>query len=316
SLHEVTQSDLKAGRWTDAFTSIDAWGSDGRAGEQQLELAKQKARDLITTQLLQQGRAVLGAKPADRVLADVDLALELFEGMNVSDELRTLREQLALWVECRRLACTASTKPEPAYNFGATGIHPADDAQGQATARLPNGTRVWVLARGRGFALVARTQPGEVANWEARAAAAGGWVAADSLKREDTKTWLPSGKALVGERVWLPTGRGDGLYLLGVVQAVDGAMVKIKKEGDGQDELVSRNDLRSGILAPGTKVLAFCRDTLKPTQARMQEVTRPDSRTPLAKVTCLNDDGTDANTHEELLGALRARAAWLPVRKP
>ena len=48
------------------------------------------------------------------------------------------------------------------FNFGATALLPPASTEGDSVERLPNGTRLWVLAKGRGFAMVARTAPGDL----------------------------------------------------------------------------------------------------------------------------------------------------------
>jgi len=312
----AADADIAAGKWKEAFEGFEVWSKDGRAGPQQVEAAKKKARDKITADLIKRGTDALGARKPEPVLAEFDRALEVFGSMNVSAELTTLRLRLATWVECSRLLCRPERKPTLVYNFGKTSVLPVTSAQGTATAQIPNGSKLWILARGRGFDLVSQQDPGGVDAWSARLAAASGWVDASILKTQDTAAWLPVGPALVGERVWLPTGRDDKLYQLGVVESVDGQNVTVKKIADDRSVTVKRTDLRSGILATGTKVLAFCRDTLKQTTARMESVERADSSTPRAKVTCLKDDGSDDRSHEELLGALRAQVEWLPPRRP
>jgi hypothetical protein len=312
----AVDADMKAGRWKETFEGLEAWGKDSRAGVQQVEAAKKKARDTITTDVLRRGKQALGARKPEPTLADLDRALAVFGTMNVSTELPTLRLHLATWVECSRLVCRPEPKPGLVYNFGSTSLLPVTSAQGAATTKIPHGTMLWILARGRGFNLVSQQDPGELATWAERLAAAHGWVEAGILKTQDTSAWVPVGPALVGERVWLPTGRDDKLYQLGVVEAVDGQSVTVKKIADGLSTTVKRTDVRSGLLAAGTKVLAFCRDTLKQTEARMESVDRSDARAPRAKVTCLKEDGTDDRAHEEVLGALRAEVSWLPALRP
>ena len=316
SMVAAIDADLTGGRWKEAFAGLEAWGQDGRAGAQQVEAAKKKARDVITADVLKRGRQALGERKPEPTLADLDRALAVFGTMNVSAELPTLRLHLATWVECSRLVCRPETRSGLVYNFGATSLLPVTSVQGAATAKIPHGTKLWLIARGRGFNLVAQQDPGALTTWAERLAASNGWVDASVLKTQDTSAWVPVGPALVGERVWLPTGRNDKLFQLGVVEAVDGQNVTVKKIADGLSTTVKRAEVRSGLLASGTRVLAFCRDTLKQTPARMESVDTSDARAPRAKVTCLKEDDTDDRAHEELLGALRAEVSWLPPLRP
>lgn len=316
AMRERTREDVEAGRWKEAFEVFEAWQKEGKAGPQQVEAAKQKARDAITAGLLKRGKEALGKRTAPGVLADVDRALQVFEGMNVSGELKELRAHLATWVTCSELRCLAERTPRLMYNFGATDLRPPTSTTGEATKRFPNGTKLWVLARSRTFSLVTDEDPGGASTWEQRMAKAKGWVATPVLEREDTATWLPTGEALVGERVWLPTGRDDKLYLLGVVKAVDGKDVTVEKISDGQTTKVTRNDLRSGILSKGTKVLAFCRDTINLSEALIEDVVKGNVRAPRAELVCLEEDGSEGRKRQEQLGALRAKPAWLPPRRP
>ncbi len=316
AIRTAVQPDIDAKNWDKVFATIKQWGSDGRAASQQVELANGAARDAITKGLLARGLAeVGGAKPAP-VMADIDRALKLFEGMNVAPELITLRKQLGVWSECKRIACTAVPHPAVSWNFGATGLLPVESPSGQPTETLPNGTKLWVLARGRGFALVSKQQPPELGSWSARIAAASGWIDASTVKSEDTTLWLPVGQALVNVRVWLPTGRNDKLYLLGVVKSVQGDKVTVQKISDGESVTVKRTDLRSGVLAQGAKVYAFCRNDLTPSEARFDQLIEHRNGPPTARVMCLTDDGKDDKTRDEVIGSLRAKPEWLPARRP
>ncbi|PKN49508.1 MAG: hypothetical protein CVU63_01945, partial [Deltaproteobacteria bacterium HGW-Deltaproteobacteria-20] len=74
--------------------------------------------------------------------------------------------------------------------------------------------------------------------------------------------------------------------------------------------------LHSGILSAGTQVLAFCRDTMNLTSARFESVVAGDARAPRGEITCLAEDGSEERKRQEQLGALRAKPAWLPARRP
>lgn len=316
AIKQAVQADIDGKKWDNVFATIKLWGSDGRAGPQQVELASGAARDAITKDLLARGQAEVGGRNPAPVMADIDQALKLFEGLNVAAELTAVRRQLAVWSECKRIACTAVSRPVTSWNFGATGLLPLESPAGQATESLPNATKLWVLARGRGFALVSKQEPAAVGSWAERITAASGWVDASTVKTEDTTLWLPVGQALVNVRVWLPSGRADKLYLLGVVKSVQGDKITVQRISDGESVTVKRTELRSGVLTPGTKVLAFCRDELTPAEARFDQLVEHRNGTPSARVICLTDDGKDDKTRDEVLGSLRAKPEWLPTRRP
>jgi hypothetical protein len=315
SLVAAVQPDLKANKWESAFATIKKWADAGATGPEQLEVARQQVRDTITSDLLARGKAVLGQAKPEPVLADVDRALKLFEGLNVAPELKTLQTHISAWIECKKLACTVTPKSKMQFTFGATPLQPATSVQSATPVEaLPNATKLWVLATGKGKSLVAREDPGDVRTWGERLGAAKGWIDASVLQNDDTSLWLPMGKALEGGRVWLPTGRDDKLYLLGGVESVSGKDVTVKKISDGQTSTLKREDLRTGNMQRGLKVLAFCGDSLS--QARFEEFVSMTSGASVARVTCLTADGKDDKLHDVVLGSLRTKPEWLPARKP
>lgn len=313
---EQSARDMASGRWKEVFAAFDAWGKDGKAGPEQVEAAKQSARDSITEGLLTRGKTALGSRAAESLVGDVQRALDVFSGMNVAPELERLRDHLQGWLECSKLRCVPETKPKLMYSFGATSLHPITSSSTAATGRIAHGSKLWVLARSPSMSLVTSQQPDGITSWEQRFRAAQGWVQTAVLKTEDTTTWLPVGQALVGERVWLPTGRDDGLYLLGTVTKVEGDEITVEKISDGLPSKVKRTDLRSGVLLAGTQVLAFCRDTIHLTEARFEAVVAGDARAPRGEITCLEEDGGEGRKRQEQLGALRAKPSWLPPRRP
>lgn len=315
----AAQPDIKGGKWEAAFAAMKKWQEGGAAGAAQVEAADQLARDLITKDLIARGKEALGTPKAQPVLAEVERALKLFEGLNVSGELKAMHSWLGGWLECKKIGCTMTPKPKQVFTLGATPMLPLHTAvEGTPIESLPNAAKLWVLATGKGRSMIAREEPGDRKTWAERFAAASGWVDGTTLQNEDTTYWVPVGKALENVRVWLPSGHDDKLYLLGVVQSVEGKDLKdvtVKKLADNQPTTVKRDVLRSGNLAKGLKVLAFCTDQLKPTEARFEEVIVL-SGVATAKVTCIGQDGKDAKVLTEVLGSLRSQAEWLPPRKP
>ena len=312
----AVQGDLDARRWAQVFATLGQWQADGRAEQSQHDSAAQAARDVITKDLIARGAPAIGGTKPEPLLAEIDVVLKLLEPVGVAPDLTTLRAHLAVWIECKRLACVGVTKPSPAWNFGSASLLPPASTTAAALESIPTATKVWVLARGKGFLLVSKTEPAAPASWEQRIAAASGWIDAATLKTDDTTNWLPVGPALVGVRVWLPTGtKNDKTYQLGSVKSVEGDNVTVEKMSDGSTTTVARSVLRVGVLAVGQKVLAFCQGN-QLGAGRIDQVVPHRSGPPSITVMCLTSDGKDEKAHEEVLGALRAMPETLPVRRP
>jgi hypothetical protein len=309
---ERIKPELDARQWESAFDRLAAWGQGGNAGEGELETARQHARDRITSDILSRATAALGGKDAPHVLADIDRALKLFAAMNVSQELASMRELLATWIECDRLKCKAESRPTLVYSLGRNPLLPGPSIAQAAVETLPNASHLWIIARAQKLALVAREEPKDK-TWKSRLSIAKGWVDIAALKTQDTTEWIASGKALEGERVWLPGGRDDKLYLLGLVVSVDGQSVTVKKVSDGTTVTLRQDELRAGNLSPGLRVLAFCNDQLNATEGKVDALSAAGGS---VRVLCPSGDGKDERAKEEVLGTLRARLEWLPLRRP
>ncbi len=310
--------ELQAGKWEPAFAKIKEWSTHGSLGPQHADLAKQQARDAITTEVLQKAEASIGKRGGTTTLKELDRALGLFTGMNVDGALKETREQLATWVQCERLGCALETKPRVAYTLGSVPLLPSSDVTQASTEALPHATKVQIIARGNRYSLVTRENRNDADTAAERVGLADGWVESTLLKPQDTTEWLPVGKALENERVWLPSGRDDGLYLLGVVTAVGQKDVTVKKLSDGLPTTLRRTDLRNGHLAKGLRVLAFCSDQLNLSEAQVELILPQVGGAPLARVHCGSTGGTSNgdSTRNAVLGSLRAKPDWLPPRKP
>jgi hypothetical protein len=315
AMQAATRADLKSKSWEAVAATIRKWRECGAVTPKQADAATQSLRDSVTKDLLERGKSALGQNAAEPVLADVERGIKLL-GNGAPQELKALQGNLATWIECKRLSCKPAAKPKVMFSFGTAAVLPLDAPRGQAADNVPNATKFWVLASGGGLALVAREDPGEAKTWSDKLIAAKGWVEESALQAEDTSSWLPVGKALESMRVWLPTDKGDGLYLLGIVQTVSGKDVTVKRLADGQAATVKRDVLRTGNLRAGLKVLAFCSGPLAPSPARFEEVVPTMAGNPIARVTCLKADGKDDQSRNEVIGSLRSKAEWLPPRRP
>jgi uncharacterized protein YgiB involved in biofilm formation len=315
ALAALTEPDMKGTTWETAALTIKSWGEAEAVTAKQVAAANESLRKVIGKDLQERAVAAYGQPKAEPVLAEVDRAVKLL-GNTTPPEIKALKVRLGAWIECKRLTCKAAAKPTLAYVFGSSALTVPHAARGELVETLPNAAKVWVLASGGGQSLVAKEDPGEAPSWADKLAAAKGWIDAASLKPEDTSEWLPVGKALEGARVWMPTGRQDGLYLLGQVQTVSGNDVEVRRLFDGQAVTVKRDVLRIGILKPGMKILAFCADFQHPGPARFEEVAQTMTGNPIARVMCLTESGRDDKPRSEVIGALRTKPEWLPPRRP
>jgi len=311
----AAQPSMKAGKWEDAFGLVKKWADAGSMAAQQVEVASGQLRDQITKYVLAKSDAVLGQAKPEPMLAEVERALKLFEGLNVAPELKIMQSHLTTWIECKKLSCTAAV-PKMQYSCGATPLLPSTQPTATTGDMLPNATQLWVLAAGKGKSLVAKEEPADVKTWYARLSAAKGWVDTSVLQPTDTSLWLPVGKALEGVRVWLPTGRDDKLYLLGTAEKADGNDITVKKISDGQSVTVKRDVLRTGNMIKGLKVMAFCSEALAQVPARFEEMVPITQGQTMARVMCFDDKGKDDKTKDVVFGSLRSKVEWLPPRKP
>ncbi|MBI5533458.1 MAG: hypothetical protein HY898_12130 [Deltaproteobacteria bacterium] len=315
ALQSATQADIKAKKWENAATTIRDWTEGGAATPKQIEAVKQSVREAVSKDLLERGRAALGKPGAEAMLAELERGIK-FLGAAAPEEMKTLQSQIAVWIPCNKLKCTAAAKPKLMYTFGVAPLLPITNPSATEGENLPTATKVWVVATAGSQSLVAKDDPGEAKSLGEKLSAARGWVASSFLNAEDTSEWLPVGAALEKARVWLPVG-GDGTpYMLGMVQSVSGKEVSVKRTEDSQIVTVKRDVLRVGVLKQGLKVLAYCTDNQAPTPARFEQVVQSPSGQPIARVTCLTADGKDDKSRDEVLGRLRSKVEWLPPRKP
>jgi hypothetical protein len=135
-----------------------------------------------------------------------------------------------------------------------------------------------------------------------------GWVPVERLAKNATVDWLPPDDQLKGERVWAPLRAPDPVLELGTVAEIKGKDITVKRMADDALVKVARTSLRSGRLAPGTKVLAFC--TAKDQVATIEEVLVAGRGVPAVRLKC--DGGVNK---EELLPSLRTKGEFLPAAR-
>jgi hypothetical protein len=315
ALRALVEPDVKAKKWEKAVDKIDAAGKKGDASGEQVETLLNLVRDGIRPEIDALATRTLGQRDAPAALKQIDALAKtarwaIPDGASVSvggilpEDLAKKRATLAVWVEAQRLAVKALKKAEPRFTHGKLAVAPAGNADGAPKQEIPHGSKIWILGTAKNKALVTTTDPGS-ASLVSMLDKVSGWVAVDRLFKEDTGDWLVPDEQLKGERVWGPLRPGEPMWELGTVSEVNGKEIVVKRLADGVPFKLSRQKLRSGRLAPGTKVLTFC--VAKDQPAQVVEVPPPFRS---AKLKC--DGGQEK---EEDLASLRSKPELLPTSK-
>jgi len=309
-------SDLKAHKWTAAGEKVEALLKKGDATEEQAEVLFQNVREGVGPEIAQMAARALGQKDAPGVLKQVDALARaahwvimdagvaaLSVGVALPEDLAKKRAALAIWVEAQHQAMRPIARPELRWAHGRIAVTPPDNADAPSKRDIPHGTKVWLLGIGKGKALITTTDPAGARLVDLIDKAVG-WAPTDRLVKQDTADWLVPDDQLKGQRVWGPLRPGD-FWELGVVMNVVGHDITVQRLADGQNFKLPRAKLRSGRLAPGTRVLTFC--VAKEQPAQIVEVP-PSGRS--AKLKC--DGGQEK---EEDLASLRSKPELLPTTR-
>ncbi len=232
------------------------------------------------------------------------------------DDVRTGRDQLALWAVCKSVRCSLSSTQQ-VWTYGDVALTPTlDPRKGKAVATIEHGTKLWRIATSSGWALVAKKDPGSLDGVAGRVKVAAGWIKAGGVKRKDTREMLPPGESIIGTRVWGLLRDGQKSWELGKVIRVNKGDVAVERIADFSIVTVKRSAIRFGTLTKGTKVFARCKHPLNLEAAVIDKVTFPKKGDAIATVTCLDAKGGRSTlTRKEQIGALRSKPAWLPARK-
>jgi hypothetical protein len=318
ALRGQMDGDIKAKRWTQAAAKIEAAAKRGDATEDQVRGLYDTLREGVGPEIAAMASRGTGARDAAAVLKDVDALIKLVRweitdpGVAALDPTRALpealakkREVLAIWVESERVKMRKLTKPELRFTHGKVAVYPPSKIDGASRRDVPHGTKVWIIGATGDRALLTLVDPAGATLVQMLDNVVG-WAATDRLAKEDTASWLPPDDQLAGERVWGPLRPPDTTsYELGLVTAVNGHDITVQRLADGAPFKMTRAKLRSGRLAPGTRVLTFC--TAQGQPAQILEVP------PTGKVAKLKCDG--GQEKEEDLASLRSRADLLPPTK-
>jgi hypothetical protein len=310
-------ADVKARRWPAAVQKIEAAAKKGDATDEQVDALLGSVRAGVSPEIASLAGRAVGQRDAGKALKDVDQLIRLVRwavldpgvaaleaGTALPEDLAKKREALAIWVEAQRLAMRPLPKPEMRWAHGKVDVFAASRADAPSKSGIAHGTQIWILGATKDRALVTTADPGSSRLVDVLDKVTG-WVATDRLAKEATLDWLVPDDQLKGQRVWGPLRPPDAMWELGLVVDVSGRDISVQRLADGAPFKLTRQKLRSGRLAPGTRVLTFCREKDQP--AKVVEVP-PTART--AKLKC---DGGEEK--EEDLATLRSKPELLPPTK-
>lgn len=320
ALKAMLSDDIKEKRWKQAMDKLNESVKKGEADEAQAAILLEDVRKGLAPELDAMLAKGVGARDGATVLKVADTLIKLVRWEVLAPDAAELakekalpaplvkrRDALAAWVEGQRAAMKLKKKAEKRWTHGKVMLFPAAAVDGESKRDLPPATEVWVVAQTKEKALIADSEPG-AGGVPAMFEKVIGWVPVDRLAVESTANWIPPNDQLKGVRVWAPLRLPDPTLELGVVDEVQGKDVQVKRLADDKVIKVSRKQLRSGALAPGTKVLAFC--TAKDQQAVVEELLTAGRSVPSVRIKC--EGGT---VKEEFLPSLRAKPEFLPESK-
>jgi hypothetical protein len=308
---------LKGRRWAEAMNKLDAWTKGNEVGEAQQASLLGVVRDALVPEVTGTAQRAVGKNDAPKALEEVDKLVKLVRweimGADVAaiakdkaapEPVAQKRQALAVWVEALRLKMKPEKRPEKRWTHGKVAVLPAVKSDSPSKRDLQGASEVWILGTAKDLALVSDVDPAG-AQLDKQLEKAVGWVPVAQLAPKSTVDWVPPDDQLIGTRVWAPLRTGETDLELGFVTAVKGQDVTVKRVADDKEIQVKKATLRSGRLAAGTKVKAFC-------QAKTQAVTiqelLPDQRT--VRLVCEGGLRKD-----EVLPGLRARPEDLPAPK-
>jgi hypothetical protein len=295
-------------KWKEAIAKLDELEANGKLSKAERPLADEIVRDALQKHLLSLAKEGLTAKKPSAALAEFDAQLALGKWKSVPDSIVAAKKLLAIAVECEKRRCKMGA-PKAQWAWGAVGVAPPANAEGEAVATVEHGHKLWLLASGPGPVLVATKDPG-AASGGALFAKAGGWVDKKLLRSTETRNWLPPTEQLEGFRVWAPLRPPDKALHLGTVTKVNGRKVTVKRVADDAEITVDVKTLHAGTLDEGVKVMAFCADQVHTEVARIQSVVSEDAGKPKVKIACEKGD----ITRVEVAGALTTKPEWLPKK--
>jgi hypothetical protein len=311
---------IKGRRWAEAKQKLEELAQKKEIGDRERARIVEMIRKGVSAEIAEKVKAGLDKKTGSKSSLDEVDALVTTAGWKAGAEgaeavpvdVEKGRRTLGLWVVCQNLKCNL-TEPKAVFAYGNLQLKPADDNQGETVDKIQHATKVWRIAEGGGFALLAKRDPGKLEGIGPRVDVAIGWVPTEGLKDEDTTEWLPPGDSIKGTRVWGPLREGQP-WELGIVVNVKDANVGVERFSDRSIITVPRAQVRFGTVTKGTKVLAIC-EGKSGKEAVIDEATFRKVGDPVVKVSCLDAAGKPGTPKEQLIGGLRTKPEWLPARK-
>ena len=299
---------LENRKYADTLAGVNTLTEDGTLTGPEKGIAVGIIQDRIATILVADADKAVESKRAGKELVSLDETMQLVAWKDTPDKLKNARALLVTAAQCESVRCSFG-KPKTVYIMGTPAIHSKDDIEHPTGKKLNHGQSVWQVASGRDWILVATTEKApDGKTRQAALAQAAGWVPSKRVHSRETRLRVPPSSDLVGFRVWGPLKSPDKVYLLGVVQAVDGKTAKVKRLSDGGSVEVQVSSLRVGALEPDQKVTAFCGGSSNPIDAKIERViSRGDD--PKVAVVC---PGKGSGEGIRQAGGLRAKASWLP----
>ncbi len=317
ALRVPIDKDIKARKWSAAVDKISAAQKKGDATDEQVEALLGAVREHLAPEIAAIAQRGVGSRDAARELKDLDALVHLVRwavvdpgvaaleaGTALPDDLAKKRALLAIWVQAQNLRMRPLTKPEVRWTEGKVAVYPAMKVDAPSTKQIPHGTQIRILGATKDRALVTTTDPGNARLVDLLDKVTG-WVATDRLAKENTADWLVPNDQLKGQRVWGPLRQGSDLWELGLVSDVSGNDITVVRLADQVPFKVTRQKLRSGRLAEGTRVITFCTANGQP--AKVMELPKAGRS---AKLKC--DSGEEK---EEDLASLRSKPELLPPTK-
>ncbi len=316
ALRANLKEELEQKRWADAMAIIDEMVKSEAATSEQQRILMAAVRKGITPEIQALAQKGVGHRDGAKILKELDELTklvrweilppdmaELKKDKALPPELAKDRELLGLWVEAQRLKLKPAKKPEKRWAHGKIAIGPGSKVDDPSSREVAHGSELWIIGTTKDYALVASEDPSEQ-QMNGRLAMAIGWAPLSQLVKENPTDWILPNDQLVGQRVWGPLHKDSPMFELGIVSAVSGKEITVKRLADDVEVKVTRNQLRNGKLSPGTKVLTDC--TSKDQPANIVD-------TPVGKVAKLKCEGGDDK--QEPLASLRTKPEFLPASK-
>lgn len=308
--------EIKARKWSAAVDKIDALTKKGDASPEQAAVLLDQVREGVGPEIASMSQKSLAQREAPKTLRDVDALIKLVKWEPMAPDAAALaperalpaeiakkRDALAVWVEASRVQMKILKRPEKRWAHGRIPVFPATKIDGESRRDVAHGVEIWILGTAKDRALFTDTDPG-TGPLTALLEKATGWIPIGNLATEATIDWLVPDDQLKGQRVWGPLRKDEPTLELGVVAEVSPKEITVKRVADDAPIKVTRKQLRSGRLAPGTKVITFC--TAKDQPAKIVE-------TPLDKTVKIKCDG--GQEKEDVLASLRTKPELLPASK-